>query len=103
MVERRSETSGALLRLADSTNRCRKNPERNERFLWGRYRPELVMACLGVSEETVMTPEHIVKLVREGYLRPLERRYRNVSVYPAGGTRQQRSEFLRLLNKEGEP
>ena len=64
------------------------------------HRPELAMACLGVSGETVMTPEHIVKLVREGYLRPLKRQYRNVSVYPAGGTQQQRAEFLRLLNQE---
>ena len=66
------------------------------------HRPELVMACLGVSGETVIAPEHIVKLVREGYLRPLERRYRNVSVYPAGGTRQQKEEFLRLLEMRKE-
>ena len=66
------------------------------------HRPELVMACLGVSGETVITPEHIVKLVQEGYLRPLERRYRNVSVYPAGGTRWQRAEFLRLLEMRKE-
>ena len=66
------------------------------------HRPELVMACLGVTEETVIAPEHIVKLVREGYLRPMREKHRNVSVYPAGGTRQQRAQFLRLLENEEE-
>ena len=66
------------------------------------HRPELVMACLGVSGETVITLEHIVRLVREGYLRPMEQRHRNVSVYPAGGTRQQKEEFLRLLEMRKE-
>lgn len=64
------------------------------------HRPELVKACLGASEETVITPGHIVKLVREGYLHPMENQQRKVSVYPVGGTPEQRAEFFQLLNKE---
>ena len=67
------------------------------------HRPELVKACLGVSEDTVITEEHLVKLVRKGYLCPLAEKHRNLSVYPAGGTREQRAEFLRLLENEEEP
>lgn len=66
------------------------------------HRPELVMACLGVPEETVIIPEHIAKLVLDGYLRPMKEGHRKVSVYPAGGTRQQREEFLGLLENEEE-
>lgn len=39
------------------------------------HRLELVMDCLGITEDTRITPEHIRKLVTEGYLIPLRRRY----------------------------
>ena len=65
------------------------------------HRPELVKACLGVPEDTPITLAHIAKLVREGYLRPLRQKFPQVSVYPAGGTKEDANQLLALLN-EGE-
>ena len=39
------------------------------------HRLELVRACLGIGEDTVITPGHIQKLVTEGYLKPLREKY----------------------------
>ena len=39
------------------------------------HRPELVTACLGIDPDTPITPRHIGKLMEEGYLKPLRRRY----------------------------
>ena len=66
------------------------------------HRPELVMACLGAWEDTPITPEHIAKLVREGYLRPLRKKYPHValSVYPTGGSREEQCRILSLLEEE---
>ena len=36
------------------------------------HRLELVTACLGIREDTVITAEHVQKLVTEGYLKPLK-------------------------------
>ncbi len=35
------------------------------------HRLELVKKCLGIADDTIITPEHIRTLVTEGYLRPL--------------------------------
>lgn len=66
------------------------------------HRPELVMACLGVSQDTIITLEHIAKLVREGYLRPLREKHPQaaLSVYPAGGSREEQCRILSLLKEE---
>lgn len=66
------------------------------------HRPELVMACLGAWEDTPITLEHIAKLVREGYLRPLRKKYPHValSVCPAGGSREEQCRILSLLEEE---
>ena len=66
------------------------------------HRPERVMACLGASEDTVITLAHIAKLVLEGYLRPLGEKYPGaaLSVYPAGGSREERSRLLSILQEE---
>lgn len=66
------------------------------------HRPELVMACLGAWEDTPITLEHIAKLVREGYLRPLRKKYPHValSVYPTGGSREEQCRILSLLEEE---
>ena len=37
------------------------------------HRKELVIKCLGESEETLLTIEHIERLVEEGYRKPLEK------------------------------
>ena len=62
------------------------------------HRPELVKACLGAEDDTLITLEHIAKLVMEGYLRPLQKEYRNVWVYPTGGTEAQKNELLALVD-----
>lgn len=64
------------------------------------HRPELVKACLGAQDDTIITLEHIAALVREGYLRSLRKRYKNVSVYAAGGTEAERKQLLMLIDEE---
>lgn len=48
------------------------------------FRLELVKACLGIEDDTIITAEHIQKLVREGYLGPLKEKYPNkkITVHP---------------------
>ena len=48
------------------------------------HRPELVTQCLGITEDTRMTRDHVRQLLREGYLLPLGRQYPHakISVYP---------------------
>ena len=67
------------------------------------HRPELVMACLGVPEDTPITLEHIAKLVSRGYLQALRKKHpaSALSVYPAGGSREERSRLLSMLKEEG--
>lgn len=66
------------------------------------HRPKLVMACLGASEDTVITLEHIAKLVLQGYLRPLREKYPDVSlsVSPAGGSSEEACRLLSMLKEE---
>ena len=44
------------------------------------HRLELVKECLGIDDNTVITPVHIQKLVTEGYLNPLRAMYPNVKI-----------------------
>lgn len=39
------------------------------------HRLELVKASLGIEEDTVISAEHVQKLVTEGYLKPLRQKY----------------------------
>lgn len=58
------------------------------------HRLELVKACLGISDETVITAAHVQRLVTEGYLKPLRAAYPNakVTLYPRhDGTLYQRA------------
>lgn len=45
------------------------------------HRLELVKDCLGIEEDTLITPSHVQKLVTEGYLLPLR------SLYPKAAVR----------------
>lgn len=66
------------------------------------HRLELVKDCLGIDDNTVITPVHIQKLVTEGYLNPLREMYPNVkiSVCPRhDGSLYQRA-IASLLQKE---
>lgn len=44
------------------------------------HRLELVKACLGIDADTRITPDHVRKLVTEGYLNPLKEKYPNKKV-----------------------
>ena len=44
------------------------------------HRLELVKSCLGIENHTVITPDHVQKLVTEGYLRPLREKYPNKKI-----------------------
>ena len=48
------------------------------------HRLELVMHCLGIDGDTLITREHVFQLLEEGYLKPLKQRYPDVKilVYP---------------------
>ncbi len=49
------------------------------------HRLELVKQCLGIDDDTIITPDHIIKLLREGYVNPFRRQYPHIklTVYPA--------------------
>ncbi len=49
------------------------------------HRLELVKQCLNIADDTIITPEHVQKLVMEGYMIPLKKAYPNavITVYPA--------------------
>ena len=49
------------------------------------HRLELVMQCLGIDEDTIITPDHISQLLQEGYIKPLQEKYPHVTfwLYPA--------------------
>ena len=44
------------------------------------HRLERVKACLGIEDDTVITPVHVQKLVTEGYLNPLQKTYPNAKI-----------------------
>lgn len=44
------------------------------------HRMELVKACLGIEDETVITPEHVQKLMTDGYLKPLRAAFPNANI-----------------------
>ena len=44
------------------------------------HRLELVKACLEISDETVIAPFHVQKLITEGYLKPLRKAYPHIRI-----------------------
>lgn len=44
------------------------------------HRLELVIQCLGITEDTIITIEHVTGLLQEGYLQPLRRQYPNADI-----------------------
>lgn len=44
------------------------------------HRLELVKECLGIADNTVITPMHIQKLITDGYLKPLRASYPNAVI-----------------------
>lgn len=58
------------------------------------HRLELVKACLGIEDETMITASHVQKLVTEGYLKPLKESCSNakITLFPRhDGTLYQRT------------
>ena len=67
------------------------------------HRLELVKACLGIEDDTVITPAHVRKLVTEGYLKPLREKYpdKKITVLPRhDGTLYQRAIASLLRNEQ---
>ena len=48
------------------------------------HRPELVLQCLGIGEDIPITPEHVRRLLEEGYRKPLQKSHprAEITVYP---------------------
>ena len=44
------------------------------------HRLELVKECLGIDDDTIITPDHVQKLVTEGYLNPLRQKYPDIKI-----------------------
>ena len=44
------------------------------------HRLALVTKCLGIDDDTVITPVHVQRLVTDGYLNPLQKAYPNVRI-----------------------
>ena len=58
------------------------------------HRLELVKACLGIEDDTIITPAHVQKLISDGYLKPLQEKYpdKKITVLPChDGTSYQRA------------
>lgn len=68
------------------------------------HRLELVKGCLGIEDDTVVSPVHVQRLVTEGYLKPLREKYPNKKVTLAprhDGTLYQRV-IAALLQQEAD-
>jgi xanthine dehydrogenase accessory factor len=63
------------------------------------HRLELVKNCLGIGDDTVITPAHVQKLVTEGYLRPLAEKYPHAKItfMPRHNGSQYQKELARML------
>ena len=58
------------------------------------HRLELVKTCLGIDDDTIITPSHVQKLITEGYLKPLREKFpdKKITVAPRhDGTLYQRT------------
>lgn len=68
------------------------------------HRLELVQACLGIEDDTIITSSHVRKLVTDGYLKPLREKYpdKKITVAPRhDGTLYQRV-IAALLQQEAD-
>ena len=56
------------------------------------HRKELVQKCLGVSEDTILTKEHLEILLQKGYVEPMKKEY------PKAALKIFFNEFIRNIN-----
>ena len=68
------------------------------------HRMELVKACLGIQDDTLITLEHVKTLVSEGYLRPLKEQDPNARIIlsPRDNGSAQQQKMAKILQKEAE-
>lgn len=66
------------------------------------HRKELVMDCLDVTEETLITPVHLQKLLQKGYIEPLKERYpkKRITVCPGQADTLYERAVARFLEEE---
>ena len=66
------------------------------------HRLELVKDCLGINDDTVITLEHIQKLVEDGYMRPLRVKYPNkkITIIPRYGDSSVQRSLATMLRGE---
>ena len=66
------------------------------------HRLELVQRCLAIDGDTVITPNHIQKLITEGYLIPLQEKYPNkkITVIPRYGDSSVQRSLATMLRGE---
>ena len=66
------------------------------------HRLELVKACLGIEDDTLITPSHVLQLVTEGYLLPLRAAYPQATVrlMPRHNGSPQQQALATLLQQE---
>ncbi len=68
------------------------------------HRLELVKNCLGIGDDTLISPAHVQKLVTEGYIKPLREKYpyKKITLVPRhDGTLYQRA-VAALLQQEAD-
>ena len=66
------------------------------------HRLNLVKQCLGIEDHTLITLEHMIKLLKEGYVEPLTKQYPNIriAVYVAhDGTKRQTENASFIMNQ----
>lgn len=65
------------------------------------HRLNLVLECLKISEDTVITPEHIQKLVQKGYVEKLRREYPGmcIRICPAHDSFEYQKKVAEYLEK----
>lgn len=68
------------------------------------HRLELVKRCLGIEDDTLITPRHVQQLVTEGYLKPLRKAYpgTEVTLYPTHDGSPYLCTIAQLLRQEQE-
>lgn len=66
------------------------------------HRLDLVKECLKIEDNTLITPQHVQKLVTEGYLTPLRRKYpsKKVTLLPRHDGSHRQRELAALLQAE---
>lgn len=68
------------------------------------HRLELVKVCLEIGDDTLITPSHIQKLIRDGYLKPLREKYpdKKITIAPRHNNTLYQRVIASLLQQESD-